>query len=182
MKLIRWQGDILKINMSDNILKKTLSIVFSSARSMPAYFCSNGDRTKSLCIDSELLGKEEDKNMSAQAWGATGLFLGEKSNPSESFGGAAELGAITKCGEDIMAGAFFVTKLKREDLIDQVKKSVIDHLINIGKDVLKNIENIYNLVSVRRYFDYCADYGKYVASPTKENATRIDMGIDGYLG
>lgn len=144
--------------MSDEILNKTLELIRSSERVMPAHFSSNGDRTQSFCIDFEPLTPADDIALAAQAWGCMPSFV-EQGMPTNE----ERFYSVLHCGEDIMVGAFIITKLGGEHLIPHM----VEQIINYDIETFSTIPRLPEYLShdlAKEYFDYCADFGKKRAS------------------
>ena len=138
----------------NDILRKTLQLVYSSKRQMPAHFTSNGDRTQSFCIDFEPLTKEIDASMAAEAWGSINLFLKNESLAQYQFS------AVMMCGEDMMLGAFILTKLNGSSSMDKLKKNIIEDTVECMAKDIKDLEKVLSKKQVNKYFDYCLEYGR----------------------
>lgn len=132
----------------DDILEKTVELVFSSKRAMPAHFSSNGSRTQSFCIDFEPLTESDDYEMASEAWNSPRT----KNVPEPQFM------PMVMCGENIMVGAFIITKFNRKDLIEEMKKIIIADTIESFRPQIE-LQDIVLLKEVIAYFDHCANYG-----------------------
>jgi hypothetical protein len=142
----------------DHLIKKTLQLVYSSSRPMPAHFTQNGDRNQSFCIDFEPLTKDDDEAMASEAWGSTSDFLSVDKCGDEVLD-KSQLNMITRVGEDLMAGAFILTKLNGNLLMSEMKKAIIDDTIEAFKDRVNNTEKVFAGKQVNKYFDHCVEYG-----------------------
>jgi len=139
-------------------LRKTMEIIFSSERSMPAHFSSNGERTQSFCVDFEPLSAEDDYEMASDVWHAyTELPRDPAMTDLESY-------LILRCGEDIMLGAYVITKLGGEKLIDEMKGYVIDDTIESFSDKVDRAQEVLSTEAARGYFEYCSKTGFELAS------------------
>ena len=148
----------------DEILTKTLQIVSSSTRSMPAHFSSNGTRTQSFCIDFEALNAEDDYNMASHIYTSMSDFISKKSAiPTKMHGDA-----IIKCAEDIMIGSFIITTLGRKDLIETMKDIIINNTVETLKSKIDNLRGTLSQEEVVNYFNHCAEFGK----KTAENSSK----------
>jgi hypothetical protein len=153
----------------DEILQKTLDLVYSSKRKMPAHFSSYGKRNQSFCIDFEPLNEADDYEMASHIYSSQGdYFAGVESKIS-----AYQYNDIILCAEDIMLGSYIITKLGRKDLIPKMKETIIFQNIesyesNVidPKQVLK-IEQAFKFKYVIDYLNHCSDFGKMRASRTQ---------------
>ncbi|MDA3840762.1 MAG: hypothetical protein PF572_06800 [Patescibacteria group bacterium] len=59
----------------NEILRKTLHLVYTARRKMPAHYTSEGERIQTFCIDFEPLSAEIDYEMPAEAWGSIDGFF-----------------------------------------------------------------------------------------------------------
>ncbi len=119
---------------------------------MPAHFTSSGDRTQTFCIEFESLTAKIDLTMASESWGARSDFLTENLSGNH-------LNVVTRCGEDLMVGAFVLTNLGGNGLMEEMKKAVIEDTI---ESFGENIEGLVDLLSrqqVNTYFDYCLEFG-----------------------
>ncbi|MFA6537664.1 MAG: hypothetical protein WCT18_04700 [Patescibacteria group bacterium] len=140
--------------MNQQILEKTLDLVYSSTRAMPAHFTSNGDRSQSFCIDFELLDADADYNMASSAYNFPNIDLvSEKISLSPE-----QLTAVIKCGENVMVGAFIISKLGGKIMIEEMKKNIIENSINTFDSRVKNLENIFSSDAVQFYLNHCVEY------------------------
>jgi len=143
----------------NDIIRQTLYLVLSSTRPMPAHFTSNGERKQSFCIDFEPLTAEDDEFMASESWGVTSDYLSiEKCNGEDLTG--KQLNIVTRCGEDLMVGAFILTKLGGSELMSDMKKAIIDDTIENFEDKIDDLINVLSGQQVNKYFDYCMEYGQ----------------------
>jgi len=133
--------------------KKAIDLVFSSKRSAPARFSQNHSRTQSFCIDFNQLKKEADEIMAAQAWGAIGYYLTEKTPLEQN-----QFLAVLKIGEDIMIGAFIATKIN-EEKTSLLKQKIIQKNTNLFSDDIPNLGRILDADEVQRYLSHCQEFG-----------------------
>lgn len=143
----------------NDIIRETLCLVFSSTRPMPAHFTSNGDRRQSFCIEFEPLGKDDDEAMASEAWGVIGDFLSIKKCGDEYLT-KSQFNTVTRCGEDLMVGAFILTKLGGSLLVVEMKKAIIDDTITTFVEKNENLASILSGKQVNKYFNYCIEYGR----------------------
>lgn len=144
--------------MNDTI-RETLRLVFSSTRSMPARFMSNGDRTQSFCIDFEPLDEKADLAMASESWGSVGNFLDVQNRGTEVLSDS-QMNLVIRCGEDIMVGAFILTKLNGVTLMKEMRMAVIDDTIKAFGEKIENLASILGGEQVVKYLDHCANYGQ----------------------
>ncbi len=139
------------------IIGRVWDIVYSSGRKMPAHFTSNGDRYMSFCIDFEPLTKKDDENMAGEAWGSIDQYLANKPEiPKPQFM------AIVVCGEDVMIGAYIITKLGSMNLIESLKEALVANTIK-SFPTLNDLNDVFVLPYVKDYFDHCMKYGERTA-------------------
>lgn len=139
----------------DKILSNTLHIIHSSQRAMPAHFTSNGDRMQSFCVDYEPLSAEDEYEMASEAWGSVSDYMVDENGLS-----ASQSSLILRCGEDIMLGAYILTKEGRPDLVEEYMEIVITDTLEEYKDMIKRAEPVLQMPASRDYFRYCADFGQ----------------------
>jgi len=151
-------------NMND-ILKETLRLVFSSTRSMPAHFCSDDKRKQTFFIDFEPLNVEADYNMASESWGATSDFLSIDKCGNEKLS-ESQFNTVTRCGEDIMVGAFILTKLGGDSIVVETKKEILENTMKFFAEKIEDLKNVLAGPQVNKYFDYCIEYG---LSQAKQN-------------
>ena len=142
----------------NEILRKTLYLTFSSTRPMPARFTQNGDRNQSFCIDYEPLTKEHDEAMASEAWGVTSDFLSDDKCKNEILS-KEQFNMVTRCGEDMMVGAFILTKLEGASLLEEMKRTIIEDSIEAFADEKFDSGKVLKGEQVNKYFDYCLKYG-----------------------
>ncbi len=143
----------------DNALTKTLEIIFSSERPMPAHFSHNEDRNQSFCINFEPLNKEDDETMSAQVWGVIGDYINNE-NPLPMRIDQKKFNVILRCAENLMIGAYVITKLGGENFLAELKEKVITNTIESNKFTENKVVQVLSLEKIKEYFDYCLTYGK----------------------
>lgn len=141
-------------------LKETLRLVSSSTRPMPAHFTSNGERRESFCIDFVPLSANIDTAMASEAWWSHGYFLSTEKCGSENLS-QGQTSAVIKCAEDLMVGAFILTKLNGSSLMVEMKRVIICDVVENLKDKIEGLEAVLTGQQVNKYFDYCIEYGQY---------------------
>lgn len=152
----------------DTTLNKALYLVYSSKRSMPAHFTSNGDRQKSFCIDFDQLTASDEYEMASEAWNATSGYFGKSESLSRALT-ENDLSFLTKIGEDIMIGAYILVKLNAIEDLSKLKSEVLN---NAEEDFVKVVSDISELIRhpyAQSYFTHCADFSCKLAkgeSPT----------------
>lgn len=144
------------------ILKKTLNLIYSSRRPMPAHFTSDGDRKQSFCIDFELLDADADYDLAATSW----AMLGEHVKGSEERT-QQHINAALLCGENLTVGAFIITKLDRPDLIEEMRKVVTMFAIQDLSKTTEHPAEMFLDEDVEGYFNYCSNYGRSRASSSR---------------
>ena len=147
--------------MNDTLIE-VLRLVFSSTRAMPAHFTSNGKRKKSFCVDFEPLSEEVDYEMASESWNSIDNFLGTTNCGNEILS-KNQVNIVIKCGEDLMVGAFILTKLSGYSLIVDMKKEIIDNTIETFTEMDKNLLAVLAGSQVNKYFDHCIKYGHSMA-------------------
>lgn len=134
----------------NNYIQKTLDLVFSSKRRMPAHFSSDKDRVKSFSIDFKDLSKEDEYEMASEAW-----YSLKTKKKIDDF----TLSAIVKTGEDIMLGSFIITKLGQLLLGNELKEKIFNHnLKNFGEN--NDLKIIFRDREIASYFEHCVEFGK----------------------
>lgn len=139
----------------DEILRKTLHLVFSSKRRMPAHFTQDRDRKKSFCIDFEPLTAEDEYEMASDSYYSIDGYFSGKTEISKE-----QLNAVIRCGEDIMVGAFIISKLGRKDLVGEMGKAVISDMIETYEKEIESLKEILSFEEASNYFKHCAEFGK----------------------
>lgn len=142
----------------DELLRETLRLVYSSTRPMPAHFTQNGDRKQSFCIDFEPLKADDDYEMASVSWYSISDFLGLDKCGDEKLS-KSQLNIVTRCGEDLMFGAFILSKLGGILLAVDMKNEIIDNTIESFGNKIENLKNIIYGKQVNKYFDYCIKFG-----------------------
>jgi hypothetical protein len=138
----------------NEILEKTLNLVYSSKRRMPAHFNCWKERTQSFGIDFEPLNIEADYNMASEVYNSSFSELPDtKIKLSES-----ERDAVRVCGENIMVGTFILAKLGGNNMIGEMRKIIIDTAISNFESQIKNIKNVLSFDAVSEFFDHCIEY------------------------
>ncbi len=130
----------------EEALTKTLELVFSSQRPMPARFCGS-----SFQIETDLLPETDEYEMAGISW----LWFYEfvlKEHPDERKNMFAVL-----CAEDVMLGAYFITKLGADYLVDEMKKAVISR--NVSQTKRDAPEALISPAYIEEYMDACLKYG-----------------------
>lgn len=148
----------MDIDNIDPIVAEALDLVFSSTRPMPAHFTSNGDRTQSFCIDFEPLNATADHELASEAWFSQDRFITEKSKLTEDEGRLALL-----CGEDLMLGAFIITKLGKPELSNEVRGWIIQGAVERLHTQSRDIEKFFQNKDVIAHLDHCEKSGREIA-------------------
>lgn len=156
-------------SLDDMILNKTLRLLSSSNRTMPAYLTNNGERKRSFCIDFKPLSESDDYKMASESWYSVGKYISKKSNLSSD-----QINIIIRCGEDIMVGAFIITKLNRIlSRVNHNEQSIEKMIQEIFRNFIKNNDSLRNMLllsgskdEVLDYFDYCEKFGRKMAEIT----------------
>lgn len=120
---------------------------------MPAHFTSNGDRTQSFCIDFEPLTADDDYNMASEAWYSISNFLSSDASKDD-------FDMILRCGEDVIVGAYIITKLGHQEMVSEMKRGVLDDTIETFELDYPNVRTLLEDVSVNKYLDHCIESGK----------------------
>ena len=144
----------------NELVLKTLQLIHSSKRTMPAHFCHSGDRTQTFHIDFDDLTKEDDYAMASESWGS----LGYESYGNPNIEGFTEEDKKNQgdieliCGENIMVGSFILTKLGGEKLLDELKRQILEDALDDFSSI-RNIEKILKTERSNAYFEHCKDFG-----------------------
>lgn len=137
----------------EKILEKVLRIIYASERRMPAHYTSANGRKQTFCINYSDLTEEDEYEMASVAWYSLSDMLPADFNLAESYA------AYVKVGEDIMIGAYILTKQDKKELIDELKSKIINNAI---EDFSKSIDNYKETIGnrfVEKYFIHCAEFG-----------------------
>ncbi len=137
----------------DDTLRKTLHTIYNSKRPMPAHFTSDDEkgRTQSFCVDYDIPADDEYE-MASVAWYSLGEILPE----DFEIGSYA---AYVKPGEDIMIGAYILTKEGKGDLINDLKTEIINNSVEGFSQAIANYKETISNPAVVKYFDHCAEFG-----------------------
>lgn len=135
-------------------LQETIKLIRSSQRSMPAHFTTNGERTKSFCIDFEPLTVGDEYEMASEAW------MSIKSVPLPNVLTSEDLFLILHSGEDIMVGAFIITKLEHEEMIHELKYAVVSSDMEELEPKIPHIKRLFLHPQTEAYFEHCLEFGK----------------------
>jgi hypothetical protein len=146
----------------NEILEKTLELVYSSVRAMPAHYTSNGDRKQSFCIDFEPLTASDDYEMASESLYSRDTYL------SDSIDQGSRRDAVLICGENIMVGAFILTKLGGESLLEDLKKEIIETTLETFGEDIENFKETFSEGKVLNYLNHCADFGYQRANEKNE--------------
>ena len=138
----------------NEILEKTLDLVYSLERRMPAHFNGWRDRTQSFGIDFEPLNVDADYNMASESYNSSYSWLPDTKIHLSKL----EQGVILICGENIMVGSFIITKLGGKEMIGEMRKIIIETAISNFESHIINIKNILLSDSVSEFFDHCTEY------------------------
>lgn len=140
----------------DPILKQSLQLIGSTGRRMPAHFTSDVERgrAQSFLIDFEPLSEDDECEMASEAWDCMSYFTTPINTPVTK-----EQYPVLVCfGEDVMVGAFIITKLGRKDLIAELQKiSIADSLESFAQ--MEGLNELCKLPEIKAFFDHCAEFG-----------------------
>lgn len=139
------------------IIGRVWDIVYSSGRKMPAHYTSNGDRTQSFCIDFESLTRDDDTDMAGEAWYSIDQYLSNQPEIPKH-----QSMAVIICGENVMVGAYIITKLGSKRLAESLTDALVANTIK-SFPTLKNLDIVFALPYVKDYFTHCIKYGENIA-------------------
>ena len=140
----------------DPILKQTLRLINSTDRRMPAHFTHDEarDRAQSFLIDFEPLGADDEYEMASEAWDCMGYFTTPANTPITK----EQYPALVCFGEDVMVGAFIITKLGRKDLIPELQRiSIADSIESFAQ--MDGLKELCQLPEINAFLDHCAEFG-----------------------
>lgn len=141
------------VNNEDSV-KDTLKIIFNSKRTMPAHFTSNGDRTKSFCIDFDIAADDEYE-LASQAYYSLWEFVGKM--PGDQIS-KSDTNSLLKIGEDITLGAFILQKSDEYASFSSLRQETIEENIRLWDS--SQLKNIVDIPLIQNYFDFCAWFGR----------------------
>ncbi|PIR75340.1 MAG: hypothetical protein CO030_00005 [Candidatus Magasanikbacteria bacterium CG_4_9_14_0_2_um_filter_42_11] len=142
-------------------IEKTLDIVFSSTRTMPARFSTSGDRRQSFCVSFSPLKHDADEEMAAQAYGAINFYLSNEKRGYELD--QKTFHSVLMIGEDLMLGSFILTKFKEENSFGNIKQAIINHRLDNLEKTVPNLKAVLIEKEVENYFQHCVDFGRDTA-------------------
>jgi hypothetical protein len=129
------------------------NLVWSANRTMPAYFTSSGEKSKSFCVDFDDIDTKDEYQMASIAYVEVNHYIKPKDNLTTE-----QLLSVIKCGEDVMISSYIVQKLDKPEII----KNIVAELTEMNKTSWpENFEvtKIFNNKSVKKWFNYCQEYG-----------------------
>lgn len=145
----------LEYNGDNKRMKKVLEILSSNPRDVIAHFNNH-----SFSLKGYKLPKNDEYNMASAAWSPEvvdkpiAIHKDFKGDKSKYFN-------YVMVGEDLMLGSYILTRLKAGDSINELKKLLLD--LSNKADGLRKI-----LLSGKKYFNFCIDYGKTKAKESKK--------------
>lgn len=143
------------MTITDPSLLKVLTAVFSSQRTMPAHFTSNGDRKQSFCIDYEIEADDEYE-LASHTHSVLWEYLGKITEDQIS---KAETGCVLKIGEDIALGAFILQKEDEYASFSDLKQELIEENVSLW-DSMPQLAKVVEIPLVKNYFDFCEWFGR----------------------
>lgn len=136
-----------------NITDEIIDLVFSSKRALPAHFTSNGDRTKSFCVDYDI-ASEDEYEIASQAYYMLWEFLAKV--PDEIS--KSDANSVLKIGEDIVLGAYMLQKMDEYASFSDLQKKTIIKNMNLSDST--SLKNALDIPLVQNYFDFCGWFGR----------------------
>jgi hypothetical protein len=133
---------------NNQAIHKTLELLASSERAMPAHFCGN-----SFCIDWDQINYDDDYEMSSAVYYET-----DGIDKTSDIVTAKNLSFFYLLAENLMMGSFILTKLNSEDSIDEFKQLIFDSFLETTP---KDKEFLNKIIQVGySYFEHCLNYGR----------------------
>lgn len=147
-------------SLSDPMLiEKILDLVFSSKRTMPAHFYSQGNRKQTFGINFDPLDADTDYEMANTAHNISSMFYSAIPDLNKE-----EHSALLKYGEDIMLGAFIVCSIDKKDMSKDLQEEIIKENTNLFEDrIPERIPELLKNSNVSHAFDYYRYVGEQFA-------------------
>lgn len=142
-----------------NLTQRALDIVYSSTRTKPAHYSSNGERTQSFCVDFPPLTAEDDFAM------ADSVMSYMVTTPKEGVS-EERVSLVLKCGEDIMLGSYVIAKQGHPELTNEVARALLfTHDFNFRKPSRwQSKDPLFFEKWTKPYFAFCEEFGRHVAT------------------
>ncbi len=135
----------------NDILGEVAQLVLNSKRTMPAHFMSNGDKTKTFCIDSDLIDAADEYEMANEAFFQFSNFLPQQ-NDSIMF--------LLLLGEDIMIGTYLLGKYDQVDLAETLQQELTEVNLSSFKESGKEFNpSALEWPEAQSYLNHCRDFG-----------------------
>lgn len=135
-------------------INRTLELVRSSKREMPAYYKGINNRRSGFCINFPQMKEEDEQIMAQEAYD----YL-ENSCPFHTAPSELHWHALLKLGEDCIAGAFILTQLGKPsnmpELLPELIKDVFDRL---GEH--EDVQSRWFITDeCMKYIHHCIEFG-----------------------
>jgi len=154
----------MTVTESEKLLQKVYDLVFSTTRQMPAYFTSANDRNKTFGIDFDELSESDEYEMASVTYNVVEHFVqGIENNFERTW--------IVRLGEDVMLGAFVITKLGDSNWAPELSLRIVNENTERFRDVSKDldVDRVIKLPVVQNYLNYCIVEGVRQAETGKIN-------------
>lgn len=151
----------MKQNKDKSVVEKVLRLVLSSTRSMPAHYSSNGDHTKSFCVDFAI-DRDDEYNLASFAFykASEAIVKSEvETKPTD-----LETSAVIKLGEDITIGSYIMKKLGDTSHLS----ALIEELVRANTELATIGQTIRDDKEIQNYFAACRNYGLSKASTLQQ--------------
>jgi len=151
---VNTQNKLFPDDDNDYPTTKVVDIVMSSRRPLPAQFTSDNGKSQSFCVDFDIYW-EDEYEMANIVW----------KEATQAYGVATEINpmidgfvSVIKIGEDIMLGAYILTKLGEQSKIGVL---VMKLLLRNNDWVAKS--TAVQTPSVQEFFKVCWKFGIHLA-------------------
>ncbi|MEI7689357.1 MAG: hypothetical protein WCI79_00080 [Candidatus Saccharibacteria bacterium] len=122
----------------DDLVEKTLRIVYASDRVMPAHYTNTNDRKQTFAIDFDDMSEVDEYEMASEA------FYSVPNMPELT---QEQLFQLIHIGEDVMIGAFIIAVFGGEGHAEELKDIILkDSKVIMGDSAIE-------------YIDHCRDFG-----------------------
>lgn len=135
----------------DSTLLKTLNIIYTFDRSMPAHFTSDKGRSQTFMVDYDI-PENDEYEMASESFNALAQILQSDLDLGKWYS------AYVKVGEDIMIGSFILTKENKPDLINDLRTEIINNALEDFSEKVEGFTEIIKNPLVIKYLDHCAEF------------------------
>lgn len=144
----------------NDIIRKTLHIVFSSTRPMPAYYTSDYNKEtgkytkpKNFCVNFSDINPTDEYELASFVWHE--LPSSDLYNRGEHM-----VSSLLIIAEDVILGSFIISRLRHEILSSNLTRYIIEKRLFLFENKGYKSDILLSDRNIREYIYKCEQFGK----------------------